>query len=178
MEEHAKNVLTDFSFSRLQSELILAMQYTASEMANGSYILRHFKKDDERLVIWAPKDEQIHCSCKEFETSGILCRHALRVLLMKNYFQLPEKYFLNRWRQESSLLPCDNIRNGYSSGDWFQEFNALTASLFSESSLTVERSNYVRQELTKQLTRLIDEVKSMPPPNGVVMDSSLSPVNI
>ncbi|XP_019191008.1 PREDICTED: putative protein FAR1-RELATED SEQUENCE 10 [Ipomoea nil] len=178
MEEHAKNVLTDFSFSRLQSELILAMQYTASEMANGSYILRHFKKDDERLVIWAPKDEQIHCSCKEFETSGILCRHALRVLLMKNYFQLPEKYFLNRWRQESSLLPYDNIRNGYSNGDWFQEFNALTATLFSESSLTVERSNYVHQELTKQLTRLIDEVKSMPPPNGVVMDSSLSPVNI
>ncbi|KAA8519207.1 hypothetical protein F0562_013463 [Nyssa sinensis] len=176
IEEQARSILTPFAFNALQHELVLAMQYTASEMANGSYIIRHFKKmDGECLVIWIPEDEQIHCSCKEFESSGILCRHALRVLLVKNYFQLPEKYFLSRWRQESSLVPYDDRIDQNSNDEWFQEYHSLTATLFTESSITKERSDYVHRELTKELTRLINEVRNMPASDGVAMDLTLSP---
>uniref|UniRef100_A0A5B6ZF96 Protein FAR1-RELATED SEQUENCE n=1 Tax=Davidia involucrata TaxID=16924 RepID=A0A5B6ZF96_DAVIN len=176
IEEQARSILTPFAFNALQHELVLAMQYTASEMANGSYIVRHFKKmDGERLVIWIPEDEQIHCSCKEFESSGILCRHALRVLLVKNYFQLPEKYLLSRWRQESSLVPFDDQIDHNSNDEWFQEYHSLTATLFTESSITKERSEYVHRELTKELTRLINEVRNMPASDGVAMDLTLSP---
>ncbi|XP_027089604.1 putative protein FAR1-RELATED SEQUENCE 10 [Coffea arabica] len=163
LEQHARNILTPFAFNALQQELILSMQYAASEMANGSYLVRHFKKmDGEYLVIWIPEDEQIHCSCKEFESSGILCRHALRVLVVKNYFELPDKYCLSRWRQGNSLVSYGEHGNQIGIDKWFQEFNCLTETLFSEASLAKERSDYVRKEITKELTRLINEVRDMP----------------
>lgn len=177
IEEHARHILTPFAFNALQQEMVLSTQYAASEMANGSYLVRHFKKvDGERLVIWIPEDEQIHCSCKEFESSGTLCRHALRVLLVKNYFQLPDKYLLNRWRQESSLVYNGQSKQNISDG-WFQEFNSLTGTLFSESLLSKERFDFVRRELTKEVTRLINSVRDMPTVDEVVMDVSLSPSN-
>lgn len=176
IEEHARSIYTPFAFNALQQELMLAMQYATSEMANGSYIVRHFKRmDGERLVIWLAEDEQIHCSCKEFESSGILCRHALRVFAIKNYFQLPDKYYLSRWRQESSLL-LDNDHNSNHSLDheWFQEYQSLAGTLFAESSVTKERSDYVRGELTREITRILSEVRNLPETDGVTMDLTVS----
>ncbi|KAK4491893.1 hypothetical protein RD792_002674 [Penstemon davidsonii] len=156
--------------------MVLAMQYAASEMTNGSYLVRHFKKvDGERLVIWIPEEEHIHCSCKEFESTGTLCRHALRVMLFKNYFQLPDKYFMNRWRQESSLLGYNGQSN--TKDEWYQEFNSLTGTLFSEAVLTKERSDFVHRELTNEITRLITQVRDMPPADEI-MDVTLSPANV
>lgn len=176
IEEHARGILTPFAFSALQHELALAMQYAASEMADGSYLVRHFKKMEvERLVIWIPEDEQIHCSCKEFESSGILCRHALRIFVVKNYFQLPDRYFLTRWRRENSLVFYEDHATQANTEEWFQEFQSLTETLLRESSVTKEQSDYVRQELTKELTRLISEVRDMPESDGVAMDFTLSP---
>lgn len=176
IEEHARSVLTPFAFDRTQQEMALAMQYAVSEMANGSYLVHHFKKvDGERLVIWIPEDEQIHCSCKEFESTGTLCRHALRVLLFKNYFQLPSKYLLNRWCQESSLLCYSGINSIKMKDEWYQEFHSLTGTLFSEAMLTKERSDFVHRELTKELTGLISQVRDMPAGDEVVTDVTLSP---
>ncbi|KAI9160220.1 hypothetical protein LWI28_006291 [Acer negundo] len=151
-------------------------QYATSEMANGSYLVRHFKKmDEERLVIWIPEDEQIHCSCKEFESLGILCRHALRVFILKNYFQLLERYFLTRWRQESSFVCFYDQAPQQNHDEWFQEFQSLTKTLFAESSITKEHSDYIRRELTKELTRLLNEVRDMPESDELAMDFTLSP---
>lgn len=176
IEEHARSILSPFAFNALQNELVLAMQYAITEMANGSYIVRHFKKmDGERLVIWLPEDEQIHCSCKEFESSGILCRHALRVLIIKNYFQLPEKYVLSRWRREISPVIYDNSNTQNVEDEWFREYQGLTETLLAESSITKERSDYVRGELTKELTRLLNEVRNLPETDVVAMDLTLSP---
>lgn len=176
IEEHARSILTPFAFNALQYELVLAMQYSTTEMADGSYLVRHFKKmDAERLVVWIPEDEHIHCSCKEFESSGKLCRHALRVLLVKNYFQLPEKYCLTRWQRGSSLFPYDDGNTQSTDDEWFQEFHSLTATLFTESLITKERSDYVRSELSRELMRLLDEVRNMPSNDEVDTHLTLSP---
>ncbi|KAF5728838.1 Far1-related sequence 10 isoform 1 [Tripterygium wilfordii] len=176
IEEHARGILSPFAYHALQHELVLAMQYAISEMANGSYLVHHFKKiDAERVVIWMPEGDQIHCSCKEFESSGILCRHALRVLFVKNYFQLPEKYFLSRWRQESSIVLYDGHEVQHNNDGWFQEYQSLTETLFSESSVTKARSAYIRRELPKELMKLLNDVKDMPESDGVAMDFTISP---
>ena len=179
MEEHARSVLTPFAFNAFQHELVLAMQYATTEMANGSHLVHHFKKlDAERLVIWMPDDEQIHCSCKEFESSGLLCRHALRVFMVKNYFELPEKYYLHRWRRESSLAFYDDNGTEHGNDEWFQEYQCLTESLFAESCITKERSDYARSELTKELGRILNEVRNLPESEGVAaMDITLSPTS-
>ncbi|ONI18128.1 hypothetical protein PRUPE_3G198400 [Prunus persica] len=159
LEEHARNILTPYAFNVLQHEIVLSVQYATTEMANGSYLVRHYKKlEGECLVIWMPDDEQIHCSCKEFEHSGILCRHSLRVLVVKNYFQLPEKYFLLRWRVESSLVSVDDQNAQISSDDCAQAFHSLTASLLTESLISKDRFNYVHNELTS----LLEHVRNMP----------------
>jgi hypothetical protein len=30
--------------------------------------------------MWNPLDQTLSCSCRKFETFGILCRHALKIL--------------------------------------------------------------------------------------------------
>ncbi|XP_039163922.1 putative protein FAR1-RELATED SEQUENCE 10 [Eucalyptus grandis] len=63
MEEHARSILMPFAFNAFQNELVLTMQYAMSELADGSYLLRHYKKmDGDCLVMWIPEEEQIHCS--------------------------------------------------------------------------------------------------------------------
>ncbi|PIN18611.1 hypothetical protein CDL12_08714 [Handroanthus impetiginosus] len=179
IEEHARSILTPSAFNWIQHEMVLAMQYAATEMANGSYLVRHFKKvDGERLVIWIPEDEQIHCSCKEFESTGILCRHALRVLLLKNYFQLPNRYLLDRWRQESSLCFYSGQSNLKLKDEWYQEFNSLAETLFSEAMLTKERSDFAHREVAKELRRLISHVRDMPAVDEAVVGVTLSPTNV
>ncbi|KAL6529849.1 hypothetical protein OROGR_015472 [Orobanche gracilis] len=159
LEEHARTVLTPFAFSALQHELVLSMQYAITEMANGSYIARHYKDmERECLVILIPDDEQVHCSCKEFEYSGTLCRHLLRVLTFKNYFQIPEKYFLLRWRLDSSVIPSQGQIITGSNNECSQAFYSITSSLFSESFLSKEKFNFVHGKLTQ----LLEDVRNTP----------------
>ena len=52
------------------------------------------------------------CSCKMFETLGLFCRHALRILIVKNVTELPIQYILKRWTKDAkkdSVL-CDHVK--------------------------------------------------------------------
>ncbi|XP_021726223.1 protein FAR1-RELATED SEQUENCE 5-like [Chenopodium quinoa] len=40
------------------------------------------------------------CSCKHFETHGIICRHIIKVLDMHKMTDVPEMFVLNRWRKD------------------------------------------------------------------------------
>jgi len=40
---------------------------------------------------------EAECSCRGFETKGILCKHILRVYNLKNVKQVPSKYILSRF---------------------------------------------------------------------------------
>lgn len=172
LEEHARTVLTPYAFRALQHEIVLSMQYAITEMSNGSYLVKHYKKmEGECLVIWIPENELVHCSCKEFEHSGILCRHSLRVLVVKNYFQVPEKYFPLRWRLEGSLVPLDDQIIQNSNNDCSQALHSLTATLFSESFISKERFSFVHRELTQ----LLEHVQNMPV--SAEVDLSIAPNN-
>ncbi|KAK4398830.1 putative protein FAR1-RELATED SEQUENCE 10 [Sesamum angolense] len=148
IEDHARSVLTPFAFNGIQQEMVLAMQYAASEMANGSYLVRHFKK-----------------ACPPGA-------------VIQELFSTSSKYLLNRWRQESSLFCYSGQSNPKIKDDWYQEFNSLTETLFSEAMLTRQRSEFVHRELTKELRRLIGQVRDMPAVDEVVLNVTLSPTNV
>lgn len=159
VEEHAQSILTPYAFNVLQNEIVISMQYVATEMGNGSYLLQHYKKMDvERLVSWTQDDEQVHCSCKEFEHSGILCRHAIRVLVVKNYFKLPDKYFLVRWRLQNSFGAIADVHSQGRNEECAQAFHSLAATLLTESLISQERFNHVHRELSG----LLEHVRTMP----------------
>ncbi|KAJ0759353.1 putative Zinc finger, SWIM-type, MULE transposase domain, FHY3/FAR1 family [Helianthus annuus] len=174
LEEHARSILSPYAFNALQQELVLCMQYAATDMANGSFLVRHYNKlEGECLVIWIPDNEQVHCSCKEYEHSGILCRHSLRVLVLKNYFQIPEKYFPLRWRLDSSLVISDDQITSQDNADECSEaFHSLTSTLYAESLISKERFNYVHRELTQ----VVEIVRNMPVFDEVTLD--LAPNNV
>ena len=47
-----------------------------------------------------------------FETLGLLCRHVLRILIVKNVTKLPVQYILKRWTKDAkkgSVL-CDHVK--------------------------------------------------------------------
>ncbi|KAI3922804.1 hypothetical protein MKW98_006935 [Papaver atlanticum] len=54
--------------------------------------------------VWFQKDGcKVNCSCRRFEFRGILCTHAICVLLRNNVTSLPAEYILRRWRKDVSL---------------------------------------------------------------------------
>lgn len=172
IEEHARGLLTPYSFSFLQHEIVLSMQYAITEMANGTYLVRHYKKlEGECLLICNSEDDLVNCSCKEFEHSGSLCRHVLRLLIVKNCFQIPDRYFPIRWRLESALVPLDDQVTQGISNENSQAFQSLTEALFSESLISKDRFSYVH----KELTQLLDHVRDMPIPDEVPLN--LAPNN-
>ncbi|KAJ1276078.1 hypothetical protein BS78_05G186600 [Paspalum vaginatum] len=62
-----------------------------------------FTHEEERKVIVNPADQIVECSCRLFERTGILCRHALKGLDLLNIKLLPERYILKRWTQSAKL---------------------------------------------------------------------------
>ena len=159
MEENASTILTPYAFYVLQNEIVLSLHYAVFEAEKDSYIVRHhLRTDGGHLVRWIHLEEEVSCSCKQFECSGILCGHAIRVLSLKNYFILPERYLPVRWRLESSLFPR-NKGNNYRS----QSLRALATMLIQESTMTRERFTYAQSQMNKLLMFL----KCMPTVDGI-----------
>ncbi|KAK6935970.1 hypothetical protein RJ641_033000 [Dillenia turbinata] len=76
IEEHGRSMLTPFAFRAFQQEFCYcSMQYLKWLMVP---ILCAISKGwMESVLSYGYQQEQIHCSCEEFESSGILCRRAL-----------------------------------------------------------------------------------------------------
>ncbi|XP_021750377.1 protein FAR1-RELATED SEQUENCE 5-like [Chenopodium quinoa] len=51
------------------------------------------------------------CSCKMFESVGILCRHILFVMKGKFLFEIPRQYVLHRWTKEAMKKPIFGLNN-------------------------------------------------------------------
>ena len=101
MESHAATILTPFAFSKLQEQLVLAAHYASFSIEDGFLVRHHTKAEGGRKVYWAPQEGIISCSCHQFEFTGILCRHSLRVLSTGNCFQIPDRYLPIRWRRNN-----------------------------------------------------------------------------
>ena len=49
--------------------------------------------------MWNPLDETLSCSCRKFESFGILCRHGLKVLDVLDIKLISNRYIMKRWRR-------------------------------------------------------------------------------
>ncbi|XP_030473626.2 protein FAR1-RELATED SEQUENCE 11 [Syzygium oleosum] len=168
MESHAATVLTPFAFSKLQEQLVLAAHYASFQMEDGFLVRHHTKLEGGRRVYWIPREGIISCSCHLFEFSGILCRHALRVLSTGNCFQIPDKYLPLRWRKistsSSKLLhnaPSDDAER-------IQLLQSMVSNLISESTKSKERLDIA----TEQVSILLSRIREQPVSSPVVRDAS------
>ena len=63
-------------------------------------------------VLFDPVQSSISCSCRKFETFGILCCHALKVFEANDVKIVPDQYILKRWTKNAqSGIIFDARRN-------------------------------------------------------------------
>lgn len=170
IESHAATVLTPYAFCKLQEELVLAPQYASLMIDESYFVVRHHTEIDGGCkVIWVPHDEFISCSCHQFEFSGILCRHVLRVLSTNNCFHIPDQYLPIRWRDVASSM-TKSIQ-GPTSGDHVvkvQFLHSVVSTLLTESTETEERLDVACDQIALVLSR----IKEFPGPSHGAGDIS------
>lgn len=103
MEKVAQQLLTPYAFKILQAEMVAAMDgYVIYPGELRGANVRHIDYLDApgRWVEFDIGNQEIRCSCRMFEYTGILCRHALKVLLTTaTVIEIPERYLPERWRR-------------------------------------------------------------------------------
>lgn len=155
MESHAANALTPYAFCKLQEELVLAAHYASFQMEEGCFLVRHHTKlDGGRKVIWIQEEELLTCSCHQFEFSGILCRHALRVLSTVNCFEIPSQYLPIRWRRVNAL-PTKLIQTASNEhSERVHTLQSMVSSLITESAKSKERLDIATEHISILLSRI------------------------
>ncbi|XP_022930022.1 protein FAR1-RELATED SEQUENCE 11-like [Cucurbita moschata] len=161
MESHAATILTPFAFSKLQEQLVLAAHYASFQMDDGFLVRHHTKADGGQKVYWVPPEGIISCSCRQFEFSGILCRHALRVLSTVNCFQIPESYLPVRWRRISmpSAKLLQSTTNDH--GERTQLLQSMVTTLVTESAKSRERLDFATKQVSVLLSRVREHSTSL-----------------
>ncbi|CAN6248764.1 unnamed protein product [Urochloa humidicola] len=165
IEGHAAAVLTPHAFCKLQDELVMAAHYTSFHLEENIFLVRHHTEAAGGYsVTWNQRKEHISCSCQLFESSGILCRHALCVLSTLNYFQIPELYLPVRWR--TIQPPPPKYLNGapLPKGVTSERVGALqymVTALVSEAAKSNERMDLATHEVSVLLSRIKQQPVSM-----------------
>lgn len=116
--QQAAEVYTHKVYKSLETEFIEGCRGTSYQEMQCSETLYRFEFILQNapkvwLVFLDTSTMELNCSCKRFETMGILCSHALNALGLKNLDKIPERYVLKRWtkyaRKGTYLFPCDEF---------------------------------------------------------------------
>ncbi|XP_052186469.1 protein FAR1-RELATED SEQUENCE 11-like [Diospyros lotus] len=176
IESHAATVLTPYAFCKLQEELVLAPQYASLAVEESYFAVRHHTEIDGGCkVIWVPHDEFISCSCRQFEFSGILCRHVLRVLSTNNCFHIPDRYLPIRWRDVVSPMakPAQVPTTSGEHAVKVQFLQSVVSTLVAESIETEDRLDFACDQIVQVLSR----IKEFPGPSHVADDIAYNSPN-
>ncbi|KAK9138276.1 hypothetical protein Sjap_008870 [Stephania japonica] len=158
MESHAAAVLTPYAFSKLQEELVLAAHYASFQLEESCFHVRHHTKmEGGRKVLWLPQEGILNCSCHQFEFSGILCRHALRVLSTVNCFQIPDCFLPIRWRRINTTPTKSLQATTTNQTERVQMLQSMVTTLVSESSKSKERLDMATEQVSILLSRIREQ---------------------
>jgi hypothetical protein len=93
-------------FYRFQKQIMFTPKLHVDEIVKNEqyevYKTKMLADKDVRnrrfVVLVNLADEVFSCVCCKFEKDGIVCSHILRLLMHLNMSQLPEKYYVERWK--------------------------------------------------------------------------------
>ncbi|XP_021766306.1 protein FAR1-RELATED SEQUENCE 5-like [Chenopodium quinoa] len=100
--KHAAEVYTHTLFRDFEEEFNLAIgSQTKLLFINGDKMVYQVylegRDGTTQAVTYDPVNQTIQCPCKNFEESGWLCFHSLRILHMHSVEKIPEQYISIRW---------------------------------------------------------------------------------
>ncbi|XP_020259144.1 protein FAR-RED IMPAIRED RESPONSE 1-like [Asparagus officinalis] len=112
MESQIQGVYTLAKFKEFQAEFTGKMYCDIVNFQEGAGVLEYVIRDmtlrlegGKRIpkffkVSFRETDSEVECSCQLFVFKGIVCRHALTILIRHDVSFLLEKYILQRWRKD------------------------------------------------------------------------------
>ncbi|XBI07137.1 hypothetical protein VPH35_135078 [Triticum aestivum] len=115
LEHHASKVYTRAIFDMFGQITYEASQYRVEEVEKGKtyFVRRHHPEKHEMWCRILYKVElvddgpQVLCECGNFEHTGLLCCHAVKVLDFIGIDHIPEKHILKRWTKDArDILPA------------------------------------------------------------------------
>lgn len=105
MLKQVSDIYTRTVFDIFQDEFVESLGYYVDKVEDGVICKYNVAKDEDVettcTVMYNSSDKRTSCSCCKFETSGILCRHILRVFLTVDMRSIPEYYILKRWTKDA-----------------------------------------------------------------------------
>lgn len=106
--------------------------------------------EDEALVIFNHENLSVSCSCRRYESKGLLCKYALRVYNINEVFTLPSQYILHRWTKYA--------KRGYSLNkqETTKETLQTRAARISRKATSIALKCSVSEELLEELEKAID----------------------
>ncbi|XP_062202343.1 protein FAR1-RELATED SEQUENCE 5-like isoform X2 [Phragmites australis] len=117
--QQAAEVYTHNVYKSLETDFLDGCGATSYQEVQCSEALYRFEFILQRsgpkvwIVFLNTSTMDLSCSCKKFETMGILCSHALNALGLKNIDRIPERYILKRWtkyvRKGTYPFPVDEF---------------------------------------------------------------------
>ncbi|PKU60697.1 Protein FAR1-RELATED SEQUENCE 9 [Dendrobium catenatum] len=118
-------------YSIFEEEFIKAVGEMSIDFVStdsSKYIVNYIEKKNQNhpwVVYFDATEGNIQCSCKKYETMGLLCSHCLRVFKQLDMAKFPEKYLLLRWSARarqvfySGYLLNSQRSNNFQSGRGF-----------------------------------------------------------
>ena len=113
MEKQVQKIYTISKFKEFQSELTgkmycdltsVKVEGLISEYDVSEDIMIEEKRKSANFKVWFnEKDSEVKCNCCLFEYRGILCKHAVAVLVRRKIYSLPDKYIIRRWRKDVKI---------------------------------------------------------------------------
>ncbi|GAU38767.1 hypothetical protein TSUD_64980 [Trifolium subterraneum] len=114
-------VYTHTVFELFQNEFKLFLALSLSERNEShslcEYVITMGNHERSWRVSFDRASNSITCSCKNFETFGILCSHALKVIEANDVKIIPEKYILRRWTRDARCGVVQDFRGKEVEGD-------------------------------------------------------------
>ena len=102
---HAAQVYTCKIFDLFENQFLnsLAMVWDQVDCQDtiGVFEVKEENSEKVHIVRFDHLNSNISCSCKKFESLGILCCHALRVFSIKILTRIQSQYILKRWTKEA-----------------------------------------------------------------------------
>ncbi|GER49990.1 FAR1-related protein, partial [Striga asiatica] len=110
MEKHFQSLYTIPKFREVQTEFMGKVYCDLISAVDGHMGTRYEVCEDvmcgdrrkkKIFVAWFNKEiYEVSCSCHLFEFRGILCRHAITVMIRNDVVVVPDRYILRRWRKD------------------------------------------------------------------------------
>ncbi|WVZ99054.1 hypothetical protein U9M48_044408, partial [Paspalum notatum var. saurae] len=95
-ESYTRSMYKEFE-ERFKNQFSYSCKLLRIEGSISTFMVTHMYSDYGAMVLFDTTDITITCSCRKYESIGILCKHAFKVFDRNDVFILPPRYIMNRW---------------------------------------------------------------------------------